>query len=220
MATPTTSRQPSRRVELGPGEAGDEPRRREHADRLADHQAGDDADHHRVADQLSAAGRARRRRTSSAKNGTARLEETGDQQVLVGARPGSCSSPSSDAPGSAGRARHRRWSRGPRSRARAHQPAPRSGRRATGVVTRRCWSSAHASTAATATASQTQVQVVGEEHRDDHDRDEVVDDGERQQERPQRGRQVGADDGQHRQRERDVGGGRDRPALGAVRRAR
>ena len=53
--------------------------------------------------------------------------------------------------------------------------------------------------------------VVGEEHRDDRDRAEVVDHGEGQQERPQRRRQVRAHDGQHGEREGDVGRHRDGP---------
>ena len=62
-----------------------------------------------------------------------------------------------------------------------------------------------------------QVEVGGVEDRDDRDRDEVVDDGQRQQEGAHAAGQVGADDGQHRQREGDVGRGGDRPALeGAV----
>jgi hypothetical protein len=43
--------------------------------------------------------------------------------------------------------------------------------------------------------------------------DQVVDDGEGQQERAQRRRQVGPDDRQHREGERDVRGSRYGPAL-------
>ena len=49
------------------------------------------------------------------------------------------------------------------------------------------------------------------EHGDDRDRDEVVDDCERQQEGPEGTREMRADHRQHRQCERDVGGRRDRP---------
>jgi hypothetical protein len=57
-----------------------------------------------------------------------------------------------------------------------------------------------------------------EEQRDDGDRDEVVDDGQGEQERPQGWRQMGPDDGQHCEGEGDVGRRRDRPAAhrGAV----
>ena len=61
-----------------------------------------------------------------------------------------------------------------------------------------------------------QREAVAVEDRDDRDGDEVVDDREGEQERTQRRRQVRADDGEHRQRERDVGGRRDRPPLRAV----
>ncbi len=57
-----------------------------------------------------------------------------------------------------------------------------------------------------------QVQVGGVEDRDDRDGDQVVHHGEGQQERPQAGGEVGADDGEDGQRERDVGRGRDGPA--------
>ena len=49
------------------------------------------------------------------------------------------------------------------------------------------------------------------EHGDDRDGDEVIDDGEGEQEGPQRARQVRADDGEHRQSEGDVGGRGDGP---------
>lgn len=58
-----------------------------------------------------------------------------------------------------------------------------------------------------------EVDVVGEEDRDDQDREEVVDDGERQQERTERGRQRGADDGEDGEREGDVSGCGDGPAV-------
>ena len=70
-----------------------------------------------------------------------------------------------------------------------------------------------------ASASGSRLQGAGVEDRDDRDREQVVDHGEGEQERAQRGRQVGADHGQHGQRERDVGGGRDRPARPARRRS-
>jgi len=55
------------------------------------------------------------------------------------------------------------------------------------------------------------LQRAGEEHRDDRDREQVIDDGQSEQEGAQPGRQVCADDRQHSKGERDVGGGRDRP---------
>ncbi|GAA3091602.1 hypothetical protein GCM10020254_40760 [Streptomyces goshikiensis] len=58
-----------------------------------------------------------------------------------------------------------------------------------------------------------EVDLAGEEHRDDHDGEEVVDHGQGQQERPQGGRQRGADDREDGEREGDVGGGRDGPAV-------
>ena len=64
------------------------------------------------------------------------------------------------------------------------------------------------------------LEVVGEEERDDRDGQQVVDDREGQQERPKRRRQVGADDGEDREREGDVSGGRDGPAAGPRRRRR
>ena len=54
--------------------------------------------------------------------------------------------------------------------------------------------------------------VGGVEERDDGDGDQVVHDRERQQEDPQGAGQVRADDGQDRDGEGDVRGGRDRPA--------
>ena len=60
-----------------------------------------------------------------------------------------------------------------------------------------------------------QVQVLGVEQRDHGDRQQVVDHGQGQQEGAQRGRQVGGDDGENGQREGDVGGGGDGPALRA-----
>ena len=61
-----------------------------------------------------------------------------------------------------------------------------------------------------------QLEVGGEEDGDDGDRDEVVDDRQGEQERPQRRGQGGPDDGQHGEREGDVGRGGDRPAAGGV----
>jgi hypothetical protein len=55
-------------------------------------------------------------------------------------------------------------------------------------------------------------QVVGVEDRDDHDAEKVVDHGEGEQERAQRRGQAPPEDGQHRDRERDVGGHGDGPA--------
>jgi hypothetical protein len=63
------------------------------------------------------------------------------------------------------------------------------------------------------TAQRPQVEVGGEEEGDDEDRAEVVQDGEREQERPQGRREMGADDGEHSEREGDVRGHRDRPAV-------
>jgi len=57
-----------------------------------------------------------------------------------------------------------------------------------------------------------QVQRGRVEDRDDRDREQVVDDRESQQEHPQCGRQVGAEQGQDGEGERDVGGGGDRPS--------
>ena len=54
---------------------------------------------------------------------------------------------------------------------------------------------------------------MGEEDRDHGDRAEVVDDGQGEQEGPQRGGQLGAHEPQDRQGEGDVGGHRDGPAL-------
>ena len=55
-------------------------------------------------------------------------------------------------------------------------------------------------------------QLLREQHRDQHDGAEVVDDRERQQEDAQRRRRPRSQQGQHAQRECDVGGRRDRPA--------
>jgi hypothetical protein len=67
-------------------------------------------------------------------------------------------------------------------------------------------------------AERREVEVLGEEDRDDQDREEVVDDGEREQEGAQGARQGRADDGEDGEREGDVGGGRHGPALRASRR--
>ncbi len=60
-------------------------------------------------------------------------------------------------------------------------------------------------------------EVVGVKDRDDGDREEIVDDGKRQQEGAQRSRQVGGQHGQHRKGERDVGGDGHRPAVDVLR---
>lgn len=60
---------------------------------------------------------------------------------------------------------------------------------------------------------------VGVERRDDGDRDEVVDDRQREQENPKGGRQELADHGDHGHGERDVGGRGDRPAAQGIRTA-
>ena len=94
---------------------------------------------------------------------------------------------------------------------------PAAGRRS-GVRTRsRCSTAQAAKPPAPPGASHARCRRRGVEDRDDHDHDQVVDDREREQEGPQRRRQVRPDHGQHRQRERDVGRRRDRPALGVVR---
>lgn len=62
-------------------------------------------------------------------------------------------------------------------------------------------------------AERQKVDLRGEEDRDDQDREEVVDDGEGEQEGAQRGGQGCADHGEYGEREGDVGGGGDRPAL-------
>ncbi len=87
-----------RRVELGPGEAGDQPAAEHHADRLADHEARDHADDHRVADQLTAAGehhagghqREERHREARGDRGQEVLEVLGGAGLLavVAAYPG------------------------------------------------------------------------------------------------------------------------------------
>ena len=56
------------------------------------------------------------------------------------------------------------------------------------------------------------VEFAREEERDDQNRDEVVDDGEREQQGTEPARQPLADQRQHAEREGDVGRGRDRPA--------
>ena len=61
------------------------------------------------------------------------------------------------------------------------------------------------------------IEVGGVEDRDDGDRDEVVHDGEGEQEGAQARGQVGADDGEHGEREGDVGRRRDGPAAVGVR---
>ena len=77
--------------------------------------------------------------------------------------------------------------------------------------TRRCTSTVNTASGDQRTQQRHQGQVGGEEHRDDRDREQVVDDGQGEQERAQRGRQAAADHREHRQGERDVGRGRDRP---------
>lgn len=57
-----------------------------------------------------------------------------------------------------------------------------------------------------------EVDGLGEEDRDDQNREQVVDDGERQQEGAQGGRQRRPDDGEHGEREGDVGGGGHGPS--------
>ena len=60
------------------------------------------------------------------------------------------------------------------------------------------------------------MQVLGVEHGDDGDRQQVVHHRQGEQEGPQRGRQVGGDHRENGQGESDVGRRRDRPALGPV----
>ena len=101
------------------------------------------------------------------------------------------------------------------------QVASASGSRSHQDVIRRCTRTREQRRAAPARASSGPTsRSDGVEDRDDRDGDEVVDDGEGQQEGPQRGRQVRADDGEHGQGERDVGGGRDGPAPQRVARRR
>ena len=69
--------------------------------------------------------------------------------------------------------------------------------------------------ARSASEQRQQVEVGGVEDRDDGDREQVVDDGEGEQEGAQRRGQVRADHREHGQREGDVGGGRYRPAAQA-----
>ena len=197
------------------GEPGDQERADEDADRLADHQAEHDADHHRVAEQVGARRRATTPADSRAKNGTATARRDRRQQVLEVLRRAAPPRPGRAARASAGRAPCRRWWRGRRSRARTtRRRRPAAGRRP----------ASHPDVAGARPGTRTprarrrpgpaRCSVVGVEDGDDHDHEQVVDDGERQQERPQRGRQVRPDDRQHRQGERDVGRRRDRPALG------
>ena len=58
--------------------------------------------------------------------------------------------------------------------------------------------------------------VVGVEDRDDEDRADVVDDGEREQEQLQRRRDAAAEQAEHADGHRDVGGHRDAPAVDGV----
>ena len=58
--------------------------------------------------------------------------------------------------------------------------------------------------------------MIGEEHGDHGDGEQVVDDGQGEQEGAQRRRQMGGQHREHRQRERDVGGDRHRPAVEIV----
>ena len=146
-----------RRVELGAGEPGDQPAAAEDADRLADHQAEDHADHHRVAHQLTAAGRRTTPADISAKNGTARPDDSGESR---------CSSRSAGLarlarvaahPRQQAAARRRRWWRGRRSRAPPTRPRTRQRQvERPASRTRRRWSTAHAANAATASATASQ----------------------------------------------------------------
>ena len=65
---------------------------------------------------------------------------------------------------------------------------------------------------ATAIAEPHQVEVGGVEDGDHHDRADVVDDRQRQQEQPGGRRDPAAEQAEHADRERDVGGHRDAPA--------
>ena len=65
-------------------------------------------------------------------------------------------------------------------------------------------------------AERNERDLIGVEDRDDADRDQVVDHRERQQKDAQRARQARSDEGQHGDRKRDVGGGRNRPAVREV----
>ena len=154
-ATPTTSRQPSRRVQLGAGEAGDQPRRRE-ARRSAcrpparattptttgslsrSPSAGDhDAGRHQ---------REERHRDGSTETGESRCSSrSAGLSLLAGVAA---------YPGRAGRARRRRWSRGCRSRGPATRPARPAARRPAASSTRRRWSSAQAASTTTAPSSE------------------------------------------------------------------
>lgn len=65
-------------------------------------------------------------------------------------------------------------------------------------------------------AQRPEVQVAGEEDRDDEDGAEVVDDGQGEQEGAQGGGEVGGDDGEDSECESDVGGHRHGPAVEAA----
>ena len=58
--------------------------------------------------------------------------------------------------------------------------------------------------------------AVGVEHRDHDDREQVIDDGEGEQERPQGFRQAPPEDRQHRQRERNIRSRGDRPPVQGI----
>ena len=94
---------------------------------------------------------------------------------------------------------------------RAHASAA-SGTSSQGDRIRRCTSSPNAAIVTSERPRKPTESEPGVEDRDHHDRQQVVDDGEGEQERAQRGRQVGADDGQDGEGERDVGRRGDRPA--------
>ena len=76
-----------------------------------------------------------------------------------------------------------------------------------------CTSTAKRASGTRASSSMARFEFVGVEERDDRDREEVVDHREGEQEGAESGREMGADHGEYRQREGDVGRGGDRPTV-------
>jgi hypothetical protein len=197
-------------VELRAGEPGDHPRAAEHADRLADHQPQQHPEDHRVGDERPVevqhdAGRQQREerhRHARGHRGQPVLEPLGGgaRLVLVGQHPGQ--QPQGDA-GDGGV--HAALVHAPPGRGRERQV--HQGRRDPTLLEQGVDREQHHRQ-----QERHEVQGRGVEHRDHHDHDQVVDDGQREQEGPKRRRQRGPGDGQHREREGDVGGRRDRPA--------
>ena len=217
-ASPRTSTQRRLGIEAGPGESGHQVGRRR--------TCRSSCPTTRPTTIPSATGSDRTRRRprqppmvtpaeKNAKTGTATPAEMGRKRCSkCSARPGPASGPPAAA---AAQHRHGEAQQHPGDGGvhpeawTSAQVSAASGSSSHHERTRRCTSTMNTTSGSERRAAE-HGESCGVEERDDRDREQVVHDRQGQQERPQRRRQMRADHRQHREREGDVGRGRDRPA--------